>query len=371
MKLGETGFRAVCIHTANVFGYDKASIVDRIQWVRTNWDRILDCKTHRDIRKHFKGADVFQALVAAHEIQSIHAFGLTGLPVEEYESNLVCHQDGTCNGLQHMAAMTGDRSTAESVNCVASTIEDKPADIYALVYLEALNHTDNDKALELIKKYGRDMAKNPVMVTGYGATETTIKRNIAKYLANKNESTALATVIGDAYLKAIGMCAGAVTQLTESLKICVNDALLENPTKSKFTWVTADGFIACTEYRNSEMFRVRAGTLAARMRGLGKAELDTVKTAGAMSPNLVHSIDSTHCRMVVRACEHDLVTVHDSVGSHAATYFKTSRCIREKFVITHSYNALGDLCKGLQQDAPEFHGDYEAKEALQSSYIFS
>ncbi len=371
LPLGDTGFRAICIHTANVFGYDKASIQHRVEWVQTNWDRIVDCKSHRDVRKHFKGADVFQALVAANEIQAINAWSLTGLDVKEFESGLVCHQDGTCNGLQHMAAITGDRATAVSVNCVASAHTDTPTDIYGLVYEEALKHTDNDKAIELMKKYARDMAKNPVMVTGYGATESTIKRNTAKYLAAKKEYTTHATVIAESYLSAIDTVAGAVTQLTESIKICVNDALLEQPNKTKFTWVTADGFVACTEYRETEEFRVRAGKLAARMRGLGKSPLDAVKTAGAMSPNLVHSIDSTHCRMVVRACEHDLVTVHDSIGSHPSTYFTTSRAIREKFVLVHSYDALGDLCEGMNQQAPEFEGDYEAKEALQSAYIFS
>jgi DNA-directed RNA polymerase len=37
-------------------------------------------------------------------------------------------QDGSCNGLQHYAALGRDRHGAESVNLIAG---DKPADVYS------------------------------------------------------------------------------------------------------------------------------------------------------------------------------------------------------------------------------------------------
>lgn len=49
---------------------------------------------------------------------------------EDYESDLAVHQDGTCNGLQHYAAIGGDVRGAEAVNL---TPGDKPADVYAHV----------------------------------------------------------------------------------------------------------------------------------------------------------------------------------------------------------------------------------------------
>ena len=370
-ELGTDGFTAICIHTANVFGNDKLSTNDRRNWVRDNWVSIIECETHHDIRTRFGGADVFQALVAAKEIQAINKWLNQGNNIQQFKSGLVCHQDGTCNGLQHMAAVTGDRATAVAVNCVASTYSDKPKDVYGLVAEAALKYSSNDEVLDLISRYGRDMAKNPVMVTSYGATEATIVKNTASYLARKQAKVGVAGVIAESYLSAINEVAGAVTQLTNSIKICVNDALTENPDKTKFTWVTADGFHAYTEYRDEEQFRVRAGKLAARLRGLGKAPMDKVKTAGAMAPNFIHSIDATHLRMIVRACDHDLVTVHDSIGSRPNNYFQTARVIREKFAVVHKYDALGNLCSEMGQDKPRFAGDYKAEEALNSAYIFS
>lgn len=369
--LGINGFHAICIHAANVLGMDKVSITERRKYIHMNWSTIVQCKTHLDIRKHFPDADTFQALVAARELSALNDWSNKENKVSDFMSGLVCHQDGTCNGLQHMAAVTGDRATAVAVNCVASTFDDVPSDVYGLVANAAPEYAETQPAIDYINKYGRGMAKNPVMITSYGASAATIIKNTSKYLSAKKAVTKDSKEIGTAYLGAISVVAGAVTQLTKALKICVTNTLIEQPEKTKFTWVTADGFVACTEYRSEEQFRVRAGVLAARMRGLGKAELDTVKTKGAMAPNFIHSIDATHLRMVVRACKHDLVSVHDSIGSHAATYFDTATCIREKFVVVHAYNALDDLCFSMGQQTPTFDGDYDAKEALQSAYIFS
>ena len=367
-ELGETGFTALCIHTANVFGQDKLSLNERINWVKNEMMNIYTCETHRDIRNKYKGASTFQALVAAHEIHKL-VDHMQHSDSKSFLSTLVCHQDGTCNGLQHMAAITGDRATAEAVNCVPSKGSDTPADVYGLVSIEALQHAKTDAARILMLKYGRDMSKNPVMVTSYGATARTIKNNTMAYLLKHQESVKEGEVIANAYLAAIGKKAGAVTQLTESLKICVNDCIQDNPNKTRFEWETADGFNAYTEYFNDEHNIVRAGTLAAKMNN--SSELDIIKTAGAMAPNFIHSIDATHLRMIVNGCNHDLVTVHDSIGSHACNYKDTSKTIREKFVLVHTYNALKNLCENMQQEAPEFSGDYSANEAIQSAYIFS
>ena len=45
-------------------------------------------------------------------------------------SNLPVHQDGTCNGLQHYAALGGDSRGAQQVNL---DVTDKPSDVYTYV----------------------------------------------------------------------------------------------------------------------------------------------------------------------------------------------------------------------------------------------
>lgn len=367
--LGKDGLKALYLHTANMFGMDKISINKRVAWVQHNLNAICSIVDHVDLAEKFKGANVFQALVAAKELQRAHAW-VTGTSnsMMDFMSHLVCHQDGTCNGLQHMAAITKNRQTAVTVNCVASSHDDSPADVYGIMADCAAAITTGE-VHRLIVKYGRDMAKNPVMITGYGAGKDTIITNTAKYLGKYNEDVTLAQAIGEAYVEAIKLNAGAVKALTEALKARVTGAL--NAGKESFKWVTADGFVACTEYRDIECNRVRAGVFNALVPNMFPTPLDTVKTTGAMAPNFIHSIDATHLRMVVNDCDHDLVSVHDSIGSHAATYFKTAKSIREQFVKVHEYDALDNLCVNMEARTPKFRGDYNATEALESSYIFS
>ena len=48
----------------------------------------------------------------------------------EYLSSIPVHQDGTCNGLQHYAALGGDPEGAAQVNLSAA---DRPSDVYSYV----------------------------------------------------------------------------------------------------------------------------------------------------------------------------------------------------------------------------------------------
>jgi DNA-directed RNA polymerase len=49
-----------------------------------------------------------------------------------YVSSLPIHQDGTCNGLQHYAALGGDAIGAQQVNLSAG---DRPSDVYTHISL--------------------------------------------------------------------------------------------------------------------------------------------------------------------------------------------------------------------------------------------
>ena len=371
VALGETGFDAIAIHTANVCGMDKISINDRISWTMANIDSgtFAAITDFEDVIQTFPNADTFQATVAILEINRILALDTDPALVT---STLVCHQDGTCNGLQHMAAITGSRETAESVNCTASTADDVPSDIYGIIANFAATVTSGD-IQALITKYGRDMAKNPVMIVGYGAGEDTVIANTAKYLAKHKEDVSLADAIGKAYMGALLVNASAVKSFTSAITRRMEMAMIAGLTSAQ--WTTADGFVCDVAYTSIEDFRIRAGAFNAVKAG-AVGRLDEVKTRGAMAPNLIHSVDASHLRMVVNSLDHDLVTVHDSVGSHAGNFFKTASAIRTQFVAVHEYDILTDLCTSMDVKPINFvakrrTGGYNASEAMNSTYIFS
>ena len=370
--LGERGFDAIAIHTANVCGMDKISINDRISWVQSNIDSgtFANIRDFNDVMEVFPSADKFQATVAILEINRILATGMNPALVE---SNLVCHQDGTCNGLQHMAALTGNRETAISVNCTASTLDDVPNDIYGIIADEAALIAEQrglTAELHLIRKYGRSMAKKPVMIVGYGAGKETVCIQTGIFLQEKGEEQALGQAVGELYMEALASKAEAVKTFVDTIKSRMKMAIEKGI--DTVTWTTADGLVCEIAYTDIEDKRVRAGAFNT-IKSDGEVLLDEVKTEGAMAPNLVHSIDATHLRMVINKCDFDLVTVHDSIGSHPSDFFTTAEAIRTEFVAVHEYDALANLTTSLDVSPIRFmnRDAYKAEEALQSTYIFS
>lgn len=370
--LGERGLDAICIHLANCLGYDKLSMNDRLAAVRSHLDAgdfdSIEC--YYDVEELFPKSDTAQALVAILDLKRILNDIESGVQPRDCWSALVCHQDGTCNGLQHMAAITSNRQTAEAVNCVHSTEDDAPLDIYGMVAEFAASSVIGDAA-DLMLKYGRSMAKNPVMVTGYGAGEQTVIRGVREFLLENHEDTSCAKEIGKAYMAAINTHANAVSSLTNAIKSRMEFAL-DHGGQSRFKWTTADGFVCDMEYHDDEHKHVRAGNFQAIDKTDETTVVDEIKTVGAMAPNFIHSIDATHLRMVVNACDWDLVTVHDSIGSRPCNFFDTNVIIRQQFVEVHQYDAMDNLCKNITgARAPRFRGDYNVTEALCATYIFS
>lgn len=60
---------------------------------------------------------------------------------ERYESSLPIHQDGSCNGLQHYAALGGDVEGGREVNLLAGT---RPGDVYSKVAADVSALVDQD-----------------------------------------------------------------------------------------------------------------------------------------------------------------------------------------------------------------------------------
>jgi len=114
-----------------------------------------------------KAEDPWQCLATCCEL----AGALRSPDPTAYESCVPVHQDGTCNGMQHYAALGGDVRGAKAVNL---TNGDRPADIYTgvadIVNRVILDHQRSGmKVAQIIKQpLGRKIVKQTVMTTVYG-----------------------------------------------------------------------------------------------------------------------------------------------------------------------------------------------------------
>lgn len=117
---------------------------------------------HRQGKRWWQKADdPWQCLATCIELKA----ALTSENPLEYECSLPVHQDGTCNGLQHYAALGGDARGAAQVNL---DVSERPSDVYTHVaqMVEASIAEDaargDEWGLELKGKIGRKVVKQTV-----------------------------------------------------------------------------------------------------------------------------------------------------------------------------------------------------------------
>jgi DNA-directed RNA polymerase len=92
----------------------------------------------------------------------------------EFLSSLPVHQDGSCNGLQHYAALGGDVDGGKEVNLIPG---EKPGDVYSKVAVEV------NKLVQQDAENGHDIAK---------ALQGHIKRKVVKQTVRFSLSLSLA-----------------------------------------------------------------------------------------------------------------------------------------------------------------------------------
>jgi DNA-directed RNA polymerase len=122
VNLNEKGIESLQIYLANCFGLNKKSFNDRVQWTIDNHNNIINCKENKI---WLQAKEPFLFLSASFEYKNFHE-DKSG----NYISRLPIYIDATCNGLQHLAAMTNDINLAKYVNLLKSNNNDIPNDIY-------------------------------------------------------------------------------------------------------------------------------------------------------------------------------------------------------------------------------------------------
>ena len=128
--LGERGLHWLKIHMANMFGYDKYSHDERVKFTDDNLELIFDSADNPLGGKRWwlSAENPWQALSTCIELTE----ALRLPDPRKYKSRMHVHQDGTCNGLQHYAALGCDRSGAKHVNLLPS---ERPQDVYEAILL--------------------------------------------------------------------------------------------------------------------------------------------------------------------------------------------------------------------------------------------
>ncbi|XP_043692088.1 DNA-directed RNA polymerase 2, chloroplastic/mitochondrial-like isoform X2 [Telopea speciosissima] len=193
--LGKSGLRWLKIHLANVYagGVDKLSYDGRIAFTENHLDDIFDSADRplEGRRWWLKAEDPFQCLATCINLSE----ALRSSSPETTISHMPIHQDGSCNGLQHYAALGRDTLGASAVNLVTG---EKPADVYSGIAARVLDIMQRDaekdpetdpnalRARLLINQVDRKLVKQTVMTSVYGVTYIGARDQIKRRLKERN-----------------------------------------------------------------------------------------------------------------------------------------------------------------------------------------
>jgi len=363
--LGSSGARWLAIHVANVFGIDKLTFEERIQWVKDHQDQILDSALNPMDGQRFwttnpgnaaKEPDApWSALAACFEWAG---YVMTG---NSYVSHLPIALDGSCNGLQNFSAMLRDPVGGKATNLIP---QEKPADIYTQVMNVAAERIKKEAeagdpmAARWDGQLTRDIVKRPVMTLPYGVTKAGMRGQLMEKMGNARdkgaheEASYLAGVLWDAIGQVVIAARVAMDWLKSSAKVAAKGDM-------PVSWTTPAGFPVLQEYRESIGTRVEThiGGRSVRITtNLEGTKLDSRRQALGISPNFIHSCDAAHLMLTVcTALENgiaDFAMIHDSYGTYAADTDVLAASLRAAFNEQYSREVLTDFRNELAAQLP-------------------
>lgn len=382
--LGENGLRWLQIHLANLYGFDKASFDERVQFAKDHVEDIFDSADNPlDGKRWWLAAeDPWQCLAACFELTA----ALRSEDPTKFESSLPVHQDGTCNGMQHYAALGGDVRGAKAVNLEQG---DRPADIYSTVLALVNESIEEDQkkgvptALLIKNPLGRKVVKQTVMTTVYGVTFVGARDQIAKQLRARGDMSSDDVWVTSAYiakkvLNSIGSLfwgaraiqdwltntarlisrAIPADRLEQATSNAVEKQIRPGPKNKKqsrlakelmtsVVWTSPLGLPVVQPYRKPVKKQVMTSLQTVFISDPNApSEVSPQKQATAFPPNFVHSLDATHMLLTAVACNQSNITfasVHDSYWTHASTVEPMSEVIRDSFIHLHSNDIIGKL----------------------------
>jgi len=389
--IGKTGLRWLKIHLANKMGKDKLSFPDRVAYAESVIPIIEKCvKDPLNNREWLEAEDSWQTLAAMCDLYD----ALQKPNPEEHISHLHIHQDGSCNGLQHYAALGRDFGGAQQVNLMNT---EKPGDIYTHVANMVQGKIDRDAndpnakfhllAKKLVGNVKRKVVKQTVMTSVYGVTFIGARAQIQKQLKDKDfintEEKELYEASHYMAMLTLECIKDLFSGAHEIKKWLIQCASQISATSNPVSWITPLGLPVVQPYR-SKRGEYCISTIIQKVTVSTAAEdlpINKNKQKSAFPPNFIHSLDSTHLMYTALECNKENITfaaVHDSYWTHAGTIDRMNEILRDQFVKLHSQPLLEGLKTSFERRYPDIvfpeipqRGQFELENVKKSIYFFA
>jgi DNA-directed RNA polymerase len=276
--------------------------------------------------------------------------------------------DATCSGLQILAGLARDASTARLVNVLPS---DKPQDAYKVVAEVATPNCPPS-----IRSYmDRKVCKRVVMTVPYNAKPYSNRGYIRDALKDKgveiekDDLTATVKAVRDAMHVVVPGPMAVMTWIESEVAEAIKGGATE------ITWTTPSGFVVTQRLMRPEIQRIELqllGTCNLRVAVGDSDKVDLLHHKNATAPNLIHSLDASLLHLSALRFDAPIALIHDSVLCRATDMSTLSTLVRETYMhLFAEHDYLNDFASQIgAETAPPIVGDLEPESVIESTYFF-
>ena len=364
-EITEEGKKWLAFQVATTVGLDKATMEDRLAWVTVeeNIQRIIRVATDpiNNIGDWETADEPWAFCAACEEYYAVVIAGTrttTGLPVAT---------DATCSGLQILAGLARDKSTASLVNVLPS---DKPQDAYQVIADKC-----RDQIPERLRPYwDRSRVKRVVMTIPYNAKPFSNRQYIRdsfKDIDIEVEKEEL-TIIVSAVRSAMEVVVPGPMKVMRWIETEVAAAIKRGA--ELISWTTPSGFEV-----NQRLMKMNSKTVELKLLGRvqirvadGEKGVDIRHHRNATAPNLIHSMDGSLLHISTLQFPYPISLIHDSVLCRATDMTYLSTLVRNTYMhLFAEHDYLRDFAQAIGAESePPIIGDLEPSEVIDSTYFF-
>ena len=353
----------VSFQVATTYGLDKDTIEDRHDWV--NHNHALISRVAKDpignIGDWEGASEPWLFLSACEEYYACF------IDCSRHHTRLPIAVDATCSGLQILAGLARDKSTASMVNVLPGS---KPQDAY-----KAIAEASIDQIPERLKPYwDRKKTKRSVMTICYNAKPFSNRQYIRDAFTEidvevtKDELTEIVVAVRDAMNKVFPGPMAVMKWIETEVASAIKRGA------KYLEWKTPSDFIVHQQLNKLEFERLDLKLLGRCTVKVGRKGdcVDLKHHKNATAPNLVHSLDASLLALSAIRFNAPLALIHDSILCRASDMVTLSSIVRETYVelfAKHEYLKEFAAFIGAETEPPMI-GDLEPELVTKSTYFF-
>jgi DNA-directed RNA polymerase len=364
VKITPKGMDWIKFQLATTYGLDKATMQERLDWVEKKENRELVHRVWSDpignIADWENADEPWCFLAACVEWYELHY-------EHRDETHLPVAVDATCSGLQILAGLAKDASTARMVNVIGS---DKPQDAYATIASRSIDAIPD----RLKPHWDRKVTKRCVMTIPYNAKPFSNRSYIRDAFKEKGvdvDKEELTKCV-NAVRAAMNVVVPGAMSVMKWIETEIARAIRSGADEIK--WTTPSGFNV-----RQRLMKTKSTVIQTQLMGRCEIHVAGAETGvdlkhhkNATAPNLIHSLDASLLHMAVMNFNAPIALIHDSVLCRATDMCKLSTLVRDTYMrLFAEHEPLTDFALAIgAEEQPPIIGDLKPEAVIDSQYFF-